>query len=205
MISSWFIRRQGNFLDFFGNGDMVRHLLAKKVDPQRIHAVEQDEERAKRINRFPLVNKYVGQVRDYADIASATKSTFRVAWLDYCGPISRKAMDDTAAVMPLVDMGGMLILTFLAARERACSMHGHEMREAELPIHVFDAADVAGCKFELRFKAFYSGKHAKTPMMVLGFRRMRTECDAVPKACAMPSVLAAEEKDGLRVVGTFGK
>lgn len=204
MISSWFVKEPGNFLDFFGNGDMVRHLLPKVAGPY-IHAVEQNEKRAKRLKLFTSINGYIGCVRDYADVAREKGITFRVAWLDYCGPISPTAMEDTIAVMPLVDIGGMLILTLMAARERHCRIQGHEMRETEYPLHVLDAAVTAGCNFELRFKAFYAGKHKQSTMLVLGFKRTNNRTDAVSKAWAMPSVLTAEETDGLRVVGAFGK
>lgn len=204
IISSWFMKGQGNFLDFFGNGDMVRHLfLEKKVNPERIHCVEKDRVRARQMKRFPEVNRYVGDVRDYAGIAAEKGVTFRAAWLDYCGPIGQEAMDDTVAVLPLLDVGGSLILTLMAAREKSCQMQGHEMREQLFPIYVFDAASNAGYHIELRFKAFYSGKDARSTMLVLGFKRVKGATDALGKALLLPSVLDAEERDGLRVVGAL--
>lgn len=206
LISDWFVKGDGNFLDFYGNGDMVRHLfLDKKIDTSRIYAVEHNKRRAKKMLSFPKINKYFGTVRNYAAIASERGITFRCAWLDYCGPISREMIGDAAAIMPTVDMGGMMILTLLAARERHRQAQGHEAREIAYPIHVLDAAVNSKLKFELQFKAFYSGKHKQTTMLVLGFKRIKTASAYVQKVMAMPSVLTAGDTNGLRVVGTFGK
>ena len=80
--------------------------------------VERNKNRAKNISRFPLTNRYVGEVKDYAGVAREEGITFRAAWLDYCGPVSQSEIDDAIAVMPLVHIGGMLILTFLAVKKK---------------------------------------------------------------------------------------